>query len=76
MVSPELIETLDKLPPSLQSEILNYAKYLATQYAPPLISDQTPTKYRQVGTMKGMFHMADDFDESLEDQFSFSAPLE
>jgi Protein of unknown function (DUF2281) len=67
MVSPELIETLDKLPLSLQSEILNYAKYLATQYAQPLSSAIPPQKYRQAGTMKGMFHMADDFDEPLED---------
>jgi hypothetical protein len=67
MVSPELIETLDKLPPSLQSEILNYAKYLANQYAQPSTPDQTSTKYRQAGTMKGMFTMADNFDEPLED---------
>jgi Protein of unknown function (DUF2281) len=67
MVSPELIETLDKLPPSIQSEILNYAKYLATQYVQPSIPDQPPKTYRQAGTMKGMFTLADDFDEPLED---------
>jgi Protein of unknown function (DUF2281) len=67
MVSPELIETLDKLPPALQSEILNYAKYLATQYIQPSNPDQTPKTYRQAGTMKGMFTLADDFDEPLED---------
>jgi hypothetical protein len=28
MISPKLIETLDKLPPNLQAEILHYAEYL------------------------------------------------
>ncbi len=67
MISPQLIATLDKLPPALQTEILHYAEYLATQYTqtpPPAAPPQT---YRQAGTMKGMFTMADDFDAPLED---------
>jgi Protein of unknown function (DUF2281) len=60
MISPQLIATLDKLPPAIQTEILNYAEYLASKYT------QTPAtsspKYRQAGTMKRMFTMADDFD--------------
>jgi hypothetical protein len=35
MISPKLIETLDKLPPNLQAEILHYAEYLAAKYAEP-----------------------------------------
>ena len=67
MVSPQLIATLDKLPPDLQAEILNYAEYLATKQtqAPP--PETPPQKYRQAGTMKGMFTMAADFDAPLED---------
>lgn len=67
MLSPQLIATLDKLPPDLQAEVLNYAEYLTTKSAQPQSSDTTPTKYRQAGTMKGMFAMADDFDAPLED---------
>jgi Protein of unknown function (DUF2281) len=67
MLSPQLIATLDKLPPDLQAEVLNYAEYLATKSAQPQSSDTAPKKYRQAGTMKGMFTMADDFDAPLED---------
>ncbi len=67
MISPQLIATLDKLPPDLQTEILNYAEYLATKYAQAPQLKTTPPKYRQAGTMKGMFTMADDFDAPLAD---------
>jgi hypothetical protein len=67
MISPKLIETLDKLPPNLQAEILHYAEYLATKYSEPSLADASPQKYRQAGTMKGMFTMAEDFDAPLED---------
>ncbi|NJL99704.1 MAG: DUF2281 domain-containing protein [Synechococcaceae cyanobacterium RM1_1_27] len=67
MLSPQLIATLDNLPPDLQVEILHYAEYLAAQYAkisPPRTPAQT---YRQPGTMKGMFVVAEDFDAPLEE---------
>jgi hypothetical protein len=67
MLSPQLIATLDKLPPDLQAEVLNYAEYLAIKSAQPQPSESSPKKYRQAGTMKGMFTMADDFDAPLED---------
>ena len=67
MISPKLIETLDKLPPNLQTEILHYAEYLAAKYAELSPVDASPQKYRQAGTMKGMFTMAEDFDAPLED---------
>jgi Protein of unknown function (DUF2281) len=67
MISPQLIATLDKLPPDIQTEILNYAEYLATKYTQTLSPTTPPQKYRQAGTMKGMFVMADDFDAPLED---------
>jgi hypothetical protein len=67
MISPRLIETLDKLPPNLQTEILHYAEYLAAKYSEPSSADTSTQKYRQAGTMKGMFTMAADFDAPLED---------
>jgi Protein of unknown function (DUF2281) len=65
MLSPQLIATLDKLPPDLQAEILHYAEYLATKYTQT--PETSPKQYRQAGTMKGMFTMSDDFDAPLED---------
>ena len=67
MLSSQLIETLEKLSPDLQTEILHYAEYLAAKYAKNLSSETSPKQYRQAGTMKGMFTMADDFDAPLED---------
>lgn len=71
MLSAQLIETLDKLPPSLQIELLHYAEYLAAKYVETLPTEMPPEtplhKYRQAGTMKGMFTMAEDFDAPLED---------
>ena len=67
MLSPQLIATLDKLPPDLQAEILNYAEYLATKHNQTQISELQPKQHRQAGTMKGMFTMTDDFDAPLED---------
>jgi Protein of unknown function (DUF2281) len=60
MLLSELIATLEKLSPNLQIEILHYAECLATKYAQT--PETPPQKYRQAGTMKGMFTMADDFD--------------
>jgi hypothetical protein len=68
MISPDLIATLEKLSPTIQSEVLNYAEYLAIKYsqAPPTEKKSTQ-KYRQAGTMQGMFVMTEDFDAPLED---------
>ncbi len=67
MVSPQLIATLNKLSPDLQSEILHYAEYLASRQTDKQQPELPPKKYRQAGAMKGMFTMSDDFDEPLED---------
>ena len=67
MISPQLIATLDKLPSAIQTEILNYAEYLATKYAQTPLVETLPRKHRQAGTMKGMFVMTEDFDAPLED---------
>lgn len=66
MLSAQIIEALDKLPPNLQIELLHYAEYLAAKYGKTLPSETSPQKYRQAGTMKGMFTMAKDFKALLE----------
>jgi Protein of unknown function (DUF2281) len=68
MISPQLLETLDRLPSALQTEVLHYAQYLATQHLQSLVPEQqSPRQYRQAGTLQGMFTMTDDFDAPLED---------
>lgn len=67
MISPQLIATLEKLPPNLQTEILHYAEYLVAKQAETSPPETPSKKYRQAGTMKGMFTMAEDFDAPLED---------
>jgi Protein of unknown function (DUF2281) len=67
MISPQLIDTLDRLPSNLQTEVLHYAQYLAIQHLQLSEPEQPPTKYHQAGTLQGMFTMADDFDAPLED---------
>jgi hypothetical protein len=73
MISPQLMATLDKLPPDLQTEILHYAEYLAAKYA-ALQEPDSSIPYRRAGTMKGMFAMADDFDAPLEDLKEYMEP--
>jgi Protein of unknown function (DUF2281) len=68
MISPQLIATLDQLPPDLQTEVLHYAEYLTTrQTALPPNPPQPTTTYRQAGSLKGMITMSPDFDAPLED---------
>jgi hypothetical protein len=66
MLSNELISTLDKLPESLQLEVLHYAEFLAEKYVTDIRATH-PVKRRQAGTMKGMFVMSEDFDAPLEE---------
>jgi len=66
-VSAELLETLTKMPESLQQEVLHYAKYLNEKYA--LSQTEEPPKKRRSGILKGTFvlPLPDNFDEPLED---------
>ena len=68
MVSPQLIATLEKLSPDLQTEILHYAEYLTTRQDPAPLAPESPPiiNYRQAGSLKGII-MSPDFDEPLED---------
>lgn len=69
MIQPVILEKLEELPDSLQTEVLHYIEFLLEKHR--LNSTQeTPTKkLRVAGTMKEMFvlPLPDDFDDPLED---------
>lgn len=69
MLKTTILETINKLPESLQEEVLHYAEYLAQKYAKTQPSAEMTKKTRKAGTMKGTFvlPLPDDFDEPLED---------
>jgi mRNA-degrading endonuclease RelE of RelBE toxin-antitoxin system len=69
MIQPKILEKLEKLPESLQTEVLHYIEFLLEKHTTPPIKEETPKKRRLAGTMKGMFvlPLPDDFDEPLED---------
>jgi Protein of unknown function (DUF2281) len=66
MMSSELLNTLEKLPETLQQEILHYAEFLAEKYNKTSL--QTTASNRQgFGSWQGQIIMAEDFDAPLED---------
>jgi hypothetical protein len=66
MVQATILEKLEQLPESLQTEVLHYIEFLAEKYAKD-VSTQTPQKKRKAGALKGKIWMAEDFDAPLED---------
>jgi hypothetical protein len=74
MISAQLIDTLNKLPPDLQVEILHYAEDLATNHSESSPADAPPQKYRQAGTMNGLFTMVTDFDALLDNLKDYRWP--
>jgi hypothetical protein len=71
MIQPKLLEKLEALPESLQTEVLHYIEFLSERYAdaePQGIQEQ-PKKRRLFGSMKGTFvlPLPDNFDEPLDD---------
>lgn len=66
MVEPAILEKLDQLPKSLQTEVLHYIEFLSEKYAKESFI-QTPPKKRQAGLLKGKIWMAEDFDAPIED---------
>ncbi len=61
-----LIQEINTLPESLKLEVLHFVQFLKQKQNGAKESDK-PRKKRQAGSAKGMFVMADDFDEPLED---------
>ena len=69
MIKPVILEKLEELPESLQTEVLHYIEFLLEKQAKNLSQEKLTKKRRIAGTMKGMFvlPLPDDFDEPLQD---------
>lgn len=67
MIQTDLLEALQKLPESLQQEVLHYAEFLAHKYPSKPAAAESLKKKREAGALKGKIWMSDDFDEPLED---------
>jgi hypothetical protein len=67
MMSLQLINTLEKLPESLQQEVLHYAEFLAQKYAKATSQEILPQPRPGFGSWQGQITMTDDFDAPLED---------
>ncbi|WP_449418476.1 type II toxin-antitoxin system VapB family antitoxin [Phormidium nigroviride] len=69
MIQPVILEKLEELPESLQTEVLHYIEFLIEKQAKNLAQEKPINKRRVAGTMKGMFvlPLPDNFDEPLED---------
>lgn len=44
MISPELLNTLEKLPEPLQQQVLHYAEFLAEKYSKTTAQTATPNR--------------------------------
>lgn len=68
MIQPTLLEKLEALPESLQTEVLHYIEFLSERYGEnPSESESQKKKRGGLGVLKGKIWMSDDFDEPLED---------
>ena len=66
MIQPVILEKLEELPESLQTEVLHYIKFLLEKQSKNSTQEQ-PTKRGGLGIWKYKIRMSDDFDEPLED---------
>ena len=68
MVQPIILEKLEQLSESLQTEVLHYIEFLSERY-PKTNSDPIEPRAKRggLGSLKGQIWMADDFDGPLED---------
>lgn len=60
MSTLELIEKFEKLPPNLQSEVVDFIEFV-------LVKHQINTSERKPGLAKGLIQISDDFDAPLDD---------
>jgi Protein of unknown function (DUF2281) len=69
MIKPVILQKLEELPESLQTEVLHYIEFLIEKHAKSFTQEKPTEKRRVAGTMKEMFvlPLPDDFDEPLED---------
>lgn len=62
MTKEYLLEQIETLPDNLQQEVADFIGFLQEKYV-----KKNPPKERVFGIAKGMYEMAPDFDEPLED---------
>ena len=68
MIEPVILQKLEELPESLQTEVLHYIEFLIEKHAKNCTQEQLTKKRRFAGTMKDMFvPLPNDFDAPLED---------
>lgn len=69
MVQPMILEKLEQLPESLQTEVLHYIEFLSDRYVKTAAASsiEPSPKRGGLGCLKGQIWMSDDFDEPLED---------
>ena len=67
MIPSIILEKLEALPESLQTEVLHYIEFLSHQYSKSSKIPQDSALKRQAGILKGKIWIADDFDAPLED---------
>lgn len=68
MVQSTILEKLEKLPESLQTEVLHYIEFLLEKHANHFLPEEVPQKRRLAGSMKGTFvlPLPEDFDALLK----------
>lgn len=66
MTEQALIQEIQTLPENLKQEVLQFVQSLKQKQTEKTELEK-PRKNRKAGSAKGMFVMADDFDEPLED---------
>ncbi len=67
MIQPEILDKLEQLPESLQTEVVHYIEFLLEKHVKTSSQQKTPKKKRQAGLLKGKIWMSDDFDAPLEE---------
>ena len=66
-VKERLLQEIDTTNETVLIQTLTYIQTLKQHTIPELDPTNQSKKYRQAGSLKGMFTMADDFDAPLDD---------
>jgi hypothetical protein len=65
MVQAAILEKLEQLPESLQTEVLHYIEFLAEKYAKDTPT-QAPQKKQKAGLLKGKIQIIEDVEKAVE----------
>ena len=67
MVETAILQKLEQLPESLQTEVIHYIEFLLDKHAKVASEKEKSKKKRKAGLLKGKIWMSDDFDAPLEE---------